>query len=186
MIKILLGNVGKLLSVILLSGAAIAGCCRTHESLWSKCFFTRAIHTPMSYSSTANLFCSCHHDARNCVAHVASTTLGVAVLWELAARALGGAAALALALGYCGALKLVPGVSWSVAGGSAPERLCAVYGEGAVMSPRRAECIGVFVTRADLRARARRVLSSETRWPARWCGGAAGGGAWRAGQWQKR
>ena len=47
----------------------------------------------MSYSSTANLFCSCHHDARNCVAHVASTTLGVAVLWELAARALGGAVA---------------------------------------------------------------------------------------------
>ena len=81
----------------------------------------------MSYSSTANLFCSCHHDARNCVAHVASTTLGVAVLWELAARALGGAAALALALGYCGALKLVPGVSWSVAGGAT-----AVIGLGRV------------------------------------------------------
>jgi len=71
-------------------------------------------------------------------------------------------------------------VSWSVAGGSAPERLCAVYGEGAVMSPRRAECIGVAVTRADLRARARRIISAENRWTALRCGGAAGSGAWRA------
>ena len=61
----------------------------------------------MSYSSTADLFCSCHRDARNCVAHVASATLGVAVLWELATRALGGAAALALALAPAFALGAI-------------------------------------------------------------------------------